>query len=73
MGVNNSHPQCSSYKLIHDICGGEVSGMIFITDSNFVQSVMSEHMLRIKFTSTSCKIALGWMPQNAFDDKSTLV
>ena len=27
----------------------------------------------IKLMSTSCEIALRWMPQNTFDDKSTLV
>ena len=30
-------------------------------------------MLWIKFMSASCEIALRWMPQNTFDNKSTLV
>ena len=30
-------------------------------------------MLRIKFMSASCEISLRLMPQNTFDDKSTLV
>ena len=30
-------------------------------------------MLMIKFLGTSCDITLRWMPQNIFDDKSTLV
>ena len=34
---------------------------------------IDEHMLRIKFESTSCEIPLRWMSQNTFDDKSTLV
>ena len=42
------------------------------SDSNF-QSVISEHILWIKFMSSSCEIALRCMPQNTFDDKSTLV
>ena len=36
------------------------------------KSVFSEHMLQIKFMSI-CEIALRWMPQNSFDDKSILV
>ena len=40
--------------------------------SNF-ESLFFEYMLRIKFMSTSDKIAFWWMPQNTFDDKSTLV
>ena len=40
--------------------------------SNF-ERVISEHMLGIKFMSTSWKMALKWMPQNTFNDKSTLV
>ena len=40
--------------------------------STFV-NVISEHMLWINFMSTSCAIALMWMPQNIFDCKSTLV
>ena len=35
--------------------------------------VISEHMLLIEFRGTTCEIALKWMPQNIFDDKSTLV
>ena len=34
--------------------------------------VTDEHMLRIKFTVTSCEIALGWMPLSTLEDKSTL-
>ena len=37
-----------------------------------IKDVMPEHMLQIKFKSTS-EIALRWMPQNTFDDKSTLL
>ena len=36
------------------------------------KSVNSEHMLWLKFISNSGKIALRWMPQNTFTDKSTL-
>ena len=34
---------------------------------------MFNSMLRITFMNASCEIALRWMPQNTFDDKSTLV
>ena len=39
---------------------------------NDFKSAISEHMLRIHFMST-CEIAVRWMPQDTFDDKSTLV
>ena len=32
-----------------------------------------KHMLCTKFTSISCKLSCCWMPQNIFDDQSTLV
>ena len=35
--------------------------------------VISEHISWIKLMSTSCEIALRWMPQNTKDDKSILV
>ena len=38
-----------------------------------LKSVISKHMLQIKFMSNSCEIALYQMPQNTFDDKPTLV
>ena len=38
---------------------------------NNFKSIISTHMLWIKFMST--EIPLTWMSQNAFDDKSTLV
>ena len=41
--------------------------------SNFIKSIISEHMLWIKVRGTSCKMALRWMSQNTVDDKSTLV
>ena len=37
------------------------------------KSVISKHMLWIKFMSTCCEIVFRWMPQNTFDDKSALV
>ena len=37
------------------------------TRERWVKAVISKHM------STSCDIALRWMPQNTFDDKSTLI
>ena len=37
------------------------------------KSLIFEHILRINFMSTSCEIAFRWMPQNTFDDYSTLV
>ena len=36
-------------------------------------SVILELILCINILSTSCEIALRWMPQNTFDDKSTFV
>ena len=38
-----------------------------------LRSVISEHMLRIKFRSTSCEIAPRWIPHNLFDDRSILI
>ena len=38
-----------------------------------LKSVISEHMSWISFMITSCEIALRWMQQNTFDDKSTSV
>ena len=35
---------------------------------NDFKSVVSEHMLWIKFLSTPCETALRWMPQDIFDD-----
>ena len=40
---------------------------------NILYSEISDRRLRIKFMSTSYDIALRWMPQNIFHDKSTLV
>ena len=41
--------------------------------SNF-KSVISKHIIWwINFMSTSCEIVLKWMPQNTFNEKSTLV
>ena len=40
---------------------------------NHFKSVISKHMLWIKFMGTSCEIALRRMPQNTFDNKPTLV
>ena len=36
-----------------------------------IKGVITKHMF--KFLSTSCEIALRWMPQNTFDHESTLV
>ena len=40
---------------------------------NNLKCVIFEHMLWIKFVSTSCKLALRWMPLNTFDDKLIFV
>ena len=37
------------------------------SDSN-LKSAISEHKLWIKFMSTSCEIALRYMPQKTFDE-----
>ena len=39
--------------------------------SNF-KNVISKDMLWIRFMSMFCKVVPRWMPQNTFDDKSTL-
>ena len=36
-----------------------------------IESVLFEQMMRIKSLSTSCEIALRWIRQNAFNDKSS--
>ena len=41
-------------------------------ESNF-KSVIFERMLRIQYMGTCFEIAVRWMPQNIFDDKSSLV
>ena len=41
-----------------------------ISDCNFIKCVSNLcHILRIMFMSSSCDIALSWMPQNNFGDK----
>ena len=40
---------------------------------NNFNSVNSEYMLWIKSLGASCEIALGWITQNIFNDKSTLI
>ena len=40
--------------------------------SNF-QNLILEHMLVIKVVGVSCEVALRWMPQNTFNNRSTLV
>ena len=68
--VNNCEKIDSVITALHCIINSLAPGRC---DFNF-KSVISEHMLQIKFmTSTSVEIALRWMPQNTFDDKSTLV
>ena len=38
-----------------------------------VKSKWVEHVSLFKFESTPCEIALEWMTQNTFDDKSILI
>ena len=63
--VLTTHPcisQCLRVKpLVLGRCG-----------SNF-KSVITEHILQIKFISTSCEIPPSSMPQNTFNDKLKLV
>ena len=40
---------------------------------NNIKSAISGLMSRITFMTTSCKIALRWMPQDTLDDKSSLL
>ena len=63
--------------LTHYQCVSQKTSAMFVTGpgkchGNF-KSTISEHLWWIKFMSTSCKIALRWMPQITFDDKLTLV
>ena len=39
----------------------------------YLLSVISEHMLWVKFVSTSCEIPFKWIPHNTFDVNSRLV
>ena len=62
--------------LILHICGGSTVSSLQLTrwplwrcGSNF-KRLISEHMLWIKFMSTSCVITLMWIPQNTFDYQS---
>ena len=38
-----------------------------------LKTIISENMLWIKIISTSCEIALWWMPSNTIDDRSSLL
>ena len=49
----------------------ELIGPWRISGSNFRRDIF-KHILWIKFISTSCEFALRCLPQNTFDDKSTL-
>ena len=40
---------------------------------NNFKSMMFKHILQIKFMGTCCEIALRWIPQNSFDNMSTLL
>ena len=40
---------------------------------NKFKSAILKYVLQMKFMSTSCEITLRWMPQNMFNEKSTLV
>ena len=54
--------------------GGHLTAWPFgIRGRNFWICVISKHMLQIKFVRTFCDIALRWMLENTYDDKSTLV
>ena len=60
---------CDNTQVHTNVCNSLAPGR---RGSNF-ESVISEQRLRIKIMSTSCEIALRWMPQNLTDDYSTLV
>ena len=62
----------------HSLVYSTHQGVIWLThcplgDVVVILSVISKHMLRTKFISTSCELALKWTPKNTFDDMSTLV
>ena len=40
---------------------------------NDFENAISEPMLRVKSTGSSCEIILMWMPHNTFEDESILV
>ena len=71
--------RCTSYRIHHEAISVAIHQLEDRNsmapgryDSNFI-SVIFEQILPIKFIGTSCEITLSWMPQNSFDDKSTLV
>ena len=57
-------PCCLGLNVLNSLAPGRY-------ENNF-EIVISEHMLRIKSLISSCEIALRWMQQNTFDNKSTL-
>ena len=54
-----------SYEHFNPLAPGRCASMF--------KSIILEHMLQIKFMIISCEISVRWMPQNTFDDRSTLV
>ena len=74
-GMKNNTNQSTSAKSHeptlskHQVWGSKAPGRC---DSNF-ESVITKHILEIKFMRASCEIALSWMSQNNFDNMSTLI
>ena len=62
----------NKYKLLGRVCMQILPQWTNWSWGRNIKSVISKHLLRIKFMST-CEIALRWMPQNTFGNKSTLV
>ena len=59
--------QWQKSELIHALTHWPLEDVVVI-----FKSVISEHMLWIKFMSSSCEVGLMWMPQYTPDDMSTL-
>ena len=64
---------CSCSKEANWITIVSVNSLAIGTSGNDFKSVIHEHMLLMKFMSTSYEIVRRWKPQNTFVAKSTLV
>ena len=66
---------CTYYSnmSLNKICQLKFNSLALGTCGSDFRSVISECILWIKFMSTSCEIALRWMPWSTFYDKSILI
>ena len=68
ISIKPKRPVITIYKIFWAILQSLDLGVCGSNSKN----VICEHMLPINSMSTSCEIATRWMPQNTFDDMSTL-